>query len=83
MSFEFAYRFRSDAPPSDLRDLDVVVLTADATSDDGAVFKAGSEGTIVSVFRDGEAYVVEFEEPVGALATVLPGALKLIARVEP
>lgn len=82
MSIEFAYRFKSDAPPSDLRDLDVVALTADAISDDGVALEAGAEGTIVSVIRGGEAYVVEFDEPAWTLATLAPGILKLTARVE-
>lgn len=75
-----AYQFRQEDPRSDLRDLDRVALTAAMVSDDGDALPAGAEGTIVSVYRDGEAYVVEFPTPVGALATVRPGDLKLIER---
>lgn len=58
--------------------MDRVALTAPVVSDDGDALPPGTEGTIVSVYRDGEAYVVEFPKPVGALATVRPGDLTLI-----
>ena len=73
-----AYPFRQDNPRSDLRDLDRVALTAAVVSDDGDALPPGMEGTIVSVYRDGEAYVVEFPTPLGALATVRPDSLHLI-----
>jgi hypothetical protein len=80
MTLEFAYQFRQDALRSDLRDLDRVALTSAATSDDGDVLPLGTEGTIVSVYRGGEAYVVEFLTPLGALATVRPEAIRLVER---
>ena len=80
MTLEFAYQFRQDASRSGLRDLDRVALTAAATSDDGDVLAPGTEGTIVGAYRDGEAYVVEFPTPVGALATVRPGDIRLVER---
>lgn len=80
MSFEFAYRIRTDRAPASLMDLDVVMLTADVTADDGATIEAGTEGTIVSIFRDGEAFVVEFDTPTGSLATVTGDTLTLIER---
>lgn len=83
MSFEFAYRIRQDAPRSGLQDLDRVALTAAVTSDDGDEVPAGAEGTIVSVFNAGEAYVVEFTTPVATLATVEPQGLRLIERAAP
>jgi hypothetical protein len=73
-----AYQFRQDDSRSDLRDLDRAALTAAVVSDDGDALPPGTEGTIVSVYRDGEAYVVEFPMPLGALATVRPDDLKLI-----
>lgn len=82
MSFEFAYRFKQDAPPSDLRDLDRVALLTAAISDDGDDLAVGAEGTIVSIFNDGEAYVVEFSAPEGAIATVLPNDLRLVERFQ-
>ena len=80
MTLEFAYQFRQDALRSDLRDLDRVALTSATTSDDGDVLPLGTEGTIVSVYRGGEAYVVEFPTPLGALATVRPEAIRLVER---
>jgi hypothetical protein len=47
-------------------------------TDDGVTMEAGSEGTIVGVWRDGEAYEVEFAEPAGALATVEATDLLLV-----
>jgi len=78
-----AYQFRQDDARSDLKDLDRVALTAAVVSDDGDALPPGTEGTIVSVYRDGEAYVVEFPTPLGALATVRPDDLKLINRGVP
>ena len=80
MTLKFAYQFRQDALRSDLRDLDRVALTSAATSDDGDVLPLGTEGTIVSVYRGGEAYVVEFPTPLGALATVRLEAIRLVER---
>lgn len=79
MSVEFAYRFREEAPQLGLRDLDSVVLTAGVVSDDGDTIPAGTEGTIVSVHDHGVTYVVEFAEPPGALATVEPHEIRLVA----
>jgi hypothetical protein len=78
MSFEFAYRFKQDAPRSRFRDLDDVVLLAAAVSDDGDTIPAGTEGTIVSVHGDGTSYAVEFAEPEGALVTVLPQQIRAV-----
>ncbi|MCJ2052559.1 DUF4926 domain-containing protein [Methylobacterium sp. J-070] len=80
MRLEFAYQFRQVEPRADLQDLDRVALTAAAISDDGDVLAAGTEGTIISVYRGGEAYVVEFPTPVGALATVRPKDIRLVER---
>jgi hypothetical protein len=65
-----AYQFRQDEPRLDLRELDWVALTAAPRSATTVTrFCPGAEGTIASVYRDGEAYVVEFPTPLGALAT--------------
>lgn len=82
MSLEFAYRFREDAAPSILHDLDVVAVLAQVPGDDGETIEAGTEGTIVSVVASGAAYVVEFDAPAGALATLPGDVLRLIGRVE-
>lgn len=78
MSAAFAYRFEPTPPPSSLRDLDDVLLTVAVTDYDGRTIPAGTEGTIVSVFRDGAAYVVEFGEPEGALASVRPEQVRRV-----
>lgn len=80
MSYEFAYRYRQDAPASGLRELDRVALTAAVTSDDGDAMPSGAEGTIVGVYNDGEAYAVEFAVPAGALANVEVQHLRLVER---
>lgn len=76
MSFEFAYRFKQDAPRSRFQDLDDVVLTAAVVGDHGVAIPAGTLGTILSVHGDGKSYVVEFDEPDGVLATVLPNQIE-------
>lgn len=78
MSLEFAYRFHQDGPQPGLKDLDCVVLTAAVVSDDGDEIPAGTEGVIVSVHEGGATYVVEFDEPLGALATVEPHEIRLL-----
>ena len=83
MSVEFAYRFREDVPRSSLRDLDDVVLTVAVEGDDGLMIPAGAEGTIVSVYNDGEAYVVEFAEPEGTLASVAPDEIRRVEGAGP
>ena len=65
-----------DEPATDFRDLDAVETTRSATSDDGDVIPAGSQGTVVSVIRDGFADAVEFAEPEGAVATLLAADLR-------
>ena len=60
--------------------MDRVVLIADAVTDGGDSVAAGTEGTVVGVWRDGAAYEVEFAEPEGALATIEAGQLLRVAR---
>ena len=67
-----------DEPATDFRDLDAVEMIRSATSDDGDVIPAGSQGTVVSVIRDGFAYGVEFAEPYGAVATLLAADLRRV-----
>ncbi|MCK2055630.1 DUF4926 domain-containing protein [Methylobacterium sp. 37f] len=80
MSVEVFYLLRKDEPGVDLRELDDVVLLADARTDDGTLIQAGTEGTVVAVWQDGAAYEVEFAEPEGALATVRATGIKRIGR---
>lgn len=56
----------------------MVLLTA-AVSDDGDTIPPGTRGTIISVHGEGESYAVEFDEPDGAVSTVLPQMIALHA----
>lgn len=75
MSIEVLYLLRKDDPGAALRDLDDVTWLADVMTDDGATIPAGTAGTIVGVWRDGEAFEVAFALPEEALATVNAEAL--------
>ncbi|MCJ2102230.1 DUF4926 domain-containing protein [Methylobacterium sp. E-046] len=83
MSVDFSYLLRKEDPGAALRDLDDVVVLASVVTDDGETIPAGTEGTIVGVWKDGEAFFVEFAEPEGALATVRPINLRRIGRHAP
>ena len=83
MSIETFHLMRRSAVQTNLRDLDRVALTAAVVTDDGDTVEAGTEGTVVGVWRRGAAYEVEFAHPVGALATVEAIRLRLIERAEP
>lgn len=80
MSVEALYLLRKTEPRPGLRDLDGVILTADVLTDDGGTVPAGTEGTIVGVYGEGIAFVVEFAEPAGALANVAADGLRLVER---
>ena len=83
MSVEFAYRFREDVPRSSLRELEDVVLTVAVEGDDRLTIPAGAEGTIVSVYNGGEAYLVEFAEPEGTLASVARDEIRRVESAVP
>ncbi|MFD6317694.1 MULTISPECIES: DUF4926 domain-containing protein [Methylorubrum] len=70
MSVEVVYQWSEDRPGAVLRELDDVRVLADVVTMDGDTVAAGTEGTVVAVWHGGEAYEVEFPEPMGALATV-------------
>ncbi|ABY32852.1 DUF4926 domain-containing protein [Methylorubrum sp. SL192] len=70
MSVEVVYQWSEDCPGAALRELDDVRVLTDVVTMDGDTIPAGTEGTVVAVWRGGEAYEVEFPEPMGALATV-------------
>lgn len=80
MSIEVSYLLRKDEPGASLRELDAVVLLADASTDDGAVIQAGTEGTIVGLSRATGLCIVEFSQPAGALADVQAASLKRVDR---
>ncbi|WP_245524351.1 hypothetical protein [Methylobacterium nonmethylotrophicum] len=53
-------------------------MTIPVTTGDGDAIPAGTEGTIVGIWRDGAACEVEFAQPPGALATVAADGLTLV-----
>lgn len=69
-SVEIIYQWLEDRPGTVLRELDDVRVLANVVTMDGDTVAAGTEGTVVAVWRGEEAYEVEFPEPMGALATV-------------
>ena len=77
MSFDTLDQSRAPvAQPQALAELSVVTLLREVVTDDGVTVPAGTEGTIVGVWGDGEAYEVEFDEPVVGNATVRTDALR-------
>lgn len=68
MNVALSYVLEPDTPL--LKELDRVALLVDASTDEGKVIPAGSEGTIVGIWQRGLAYEVEFSRPSHALATV-------------
>ncbi|MEL6059264.1 MULTISPECIES: DUF4926 domain-containing protein [unclassified Methylobacterium] len=79
MSFDTLYQSRAPVTqPQALAELSVVALLRDVVTDDGVTVPAGTEGTIVGVWGGGEAYEVEFDEPVVGNATVQADALRSV-----
>jgi hypothetical protein len=77
MSFDTLYQSRAPVTqPQGLAELSVVALLREVVTDDGVTVPAGTEGTIVGVWADGEAY--EFDEPVVGNATVRADALRAV-----
>ncbi|MDP4023523.1 DUF4926 domain-containing protein [Methylobacterium sp. NEAU 140] len=83
MSVEVVYRLRKDGPGGAFRELDDVRVLADVVTDDGDTIPAGTEGTVVGVWGLGEAYEVEFPEPMGALATIPAAQVERVGRSVP
>lgn len=79
MSIEVSYTLRRTEPGALLRELDNVRVT----TDDGDTIAAGTEGTVVAVWNGGEAYDVEFPEPMGTLAAVSAADLTRVGRSVP
>lgn len=69
--------------PSAIRELDTARLLVPVTADDGREVPAGSVGTVVGVWNQGEAYEVEFVTPFEALATVAAGQLVQVTDATP
>lgn len=61
--------------PSAIRELDTARLLVPVTDDDGREVPAGSVGTVVGAWNQGEAYEVAFATPFEASATVAAGPL--------
>lgn len=83
MSLEVLYLLRKDDPGLSIRELDDVVLTAEALTMDGDVIPAGTKGTVVAVMCEGQTFAVEFAEPAGALASVSASDLRRAGRQAP
>lgn len=81
MSVETLYQLTKNAGA--IRELDDVRVRIDVVTDDGDTILAGTEGTVVGIWRDGEAYEVEFAEPMGALSTIAHADLTRIGRSVP
>lgn len=74
---ERVHVFRPEASErSAFQELSVVALLVPATTFDGEPVGVGATGTIVSVWNDGEAYDVEFTDPVG-IASVAAADIRL------
>lgn len=69
----------TDAVPA-IPELSVVALRADLTLDDARVLPAEAEGTVVGLWGDGEGYVVEFDVPFHAVASVEAEHLREVVR---
>ncbi|MCJ2121279.1 DUF4926 domain-containing protein [Methylobacterium sp. J-077] len=77
MSFDTLYQSRDPVTPRPaFAELSVVAVLRDVQTDDGDTIPAGTEGTIVGIWAGGEAYEVEFDEPVVGNATVRAEALR-------
>ena len=59
-----------DTPPDPPAELSLVRIRADTLTDQGVTKPGGSLGTVVAIWRAGEACEIAFAEPVGALATI-------------
>jgi hypothetical protein len=77
MSFDTLYQSRAPVTqPQHRAELNFVTLLREVLTDDGLTVPAGTEGTIVGVWGGGEAYEVEFDEPVVGNATVRADVLR-------
>lgn len=63
-----------------IRELDRVRLLATVMGDDNIKVPMGSTGTVVAIYSQGEAYEVEFSQPVDTLATVESRQVLLVER---
>ncbi|SFM50720.1 DUF4926 domain-containing protein [Methylobacterium pseudosasicola] len=81
-----APRSKSPLPPvgglgsEPVRELDRVRILRAVSGDDDVTVPAGATGTVVAIYADGEAFEVEFTEPVDTLATVEADTVCLVER---
>ena len=66
--------------PEPVRELDRVRVLRAVLGDDDMTVPAGTTGTVVAVYADGEAFEVEFTDPVDTLATVDADTVCLVER---
>ena len=65
---EYVRRFKID-------ELDAVTLAVDAQTNYGERVPAGTVGTVMAVWGNGEAFEVEFDEPYMGLAMIVPSMI--------
>lgn len=58
-----------------IEELSRVALAVAVRTEDGEL-PAGATGTVVGVYRQGEAYEIEFTQPFHTVATVMPDAIR-------
>lgn len=80
MSVESLFYYRSANAASAIPELSIVALRADLTLNDKRVMPAETEGTVVGLWGDGKGYVVEFDEPFHAIATLEAEQLREVVR---
>ena len=80
MSIEQLFYMERVAPESAIPELSVVALRSALALADDRVLSIDAEGTVVGVWENGTAYVVEFDEPFHAVATVQADLLREIVR---
>ncbi len=73
------YMHTAEAEPA-IPELSVVALRAELRLADERVLPAAAEGTVVGLWGDGKGYVVEFDEPFRAVASVEGDQLREVAR---
>jgi hypothetical protein len=83
MTVEVLYQLRKDEPSAALRELDDVVLLAEAGTLDGDRIAAGTEGTVVGIWGGGATIAVEFAQPEGAIAEVPASGVRRVGRHAP
>ncbi len=61
--------------PRRLAEHSLAHLTSAISSDDGRLLPEGAVGAVVGIWRDGEAYEMEFQRPFHAVLTIAAGRL--------